>query len=195
MCANFIFKLHTAALNAPTKGVTLYPVMDGFYASSADKGGMLDFLRSVFQQVAREFNREKAEHYRFLIKGALAFGPVIHGSTVPAEASKTIAKFPSYRDSLLLGLPMVQAHIGERSAPPFGVFVHESARSFSSPGQTPIHNVWWKWKDKKNDPTWTDLEKNLIGHLEWCLERAGEIEYAPDRIQAHREMVQQYFAQ
>lgn len=78
--ANFIFKLHTAALQAPNQNVTLYPVMDGFYASSSDKGEILDFLRSVFQEVAAEFNGEPVEHHRFIIKGALAFGPVIHGS-------------------------------------------------------------------------------------------------------------------
>ncbi len=32
--ANFIFKLHIAALNAKTAKLNIYPVMDGFYALS-----------------------------------------------------------------------------------------------------------------------------------------------------------------
>lgn len=192
--ANFIFKLHTAALQAPNQNVTLYPVMDGFYASSTDKGDILDFLRNVFQEVAAEFNREQVEQHRFIVKGALAFGPVIHGSNVPAAASQTINNFPAYRNSLLLGLPMVQAHISEKLAPPFGIFVHESARSFAPPNQTPLHNVWWKWNIPNNQDTWNALNQSLLTHFKWCAERAGDLEYAPDRIEVHNTMVKQYFA-
>jgi len=196
--ANFIFKLHTAALQAPNQNVTLYPIMDGFYASSSDKGNILDFLRSVFEQVAEEFNGEASEHHRFIIKGALAFGPVIHGTNVPAQASQTINNFLQYRDSLLLGLPMVQANTSEKLAPPFGIFIHESARSFAPPGQTPLHYVWWKWRNPVNRNNshriWNALSQALETHFTWCAERAGDLEYAPDRIEFHRTMAKQYFA-
>lgn len=195
--ANFIFKLHTAALQAPNQNVTLYPIMDGFYASSPDKDDILDFLRSVFEQVAEEFNGEDHEPHRFIIKGALAYGPVIHGTKVPAKASPTINKSPRYRNSLLLGLPMVQANIGEKLAPPFGIFVHESARSFAPPDQTPLHNVWWKWRKpsgrSKSRKIWSALSQSVETHFNWCAERAGDLEYAPDRIEAHKTMAQQYF--
>ena len=195
--ANFIFKLHTAALQAPIQNVTLYPIMDGFYASSPDKGSILDFLRSVFEQVGQEFNGEPHEQHRFIIKGALAFGPVIHGTNVPPQASQTINNSPQYRNSLLLGIPMVQANISEKLAPPFGIYVHESARSFAPPDQTPLHYVWWTWRnpiDRNNSHRiWNDLSQSLESHFTWCAERAGDLEYAPDRIEAHRAMAQQYF--
>ena len=66
--ANFIFKLHTAALQASNQNITLYPIMDGFYASSSSKSDILRFLQSVFEQVAEEFNREEAQLHRFIVR-------------------------------------------------------------------------------------------------------------------------------
>src|SRR6202790_5750681 len=54
--ANFIFKLHIAALKAQIAGMRIYPVMDGFYASTPEKNKMLAFLRGVFRSVAEESN-------------------------------------------------------------------------------------------------------------------------------------------
>src|SRR5271168_2943713 len=68
--ANFIFKLHIAALRAQVAGMRIYPVMDGFYASAPDKNQMLAFLRSVFRSVAEEFNAAAdAPHHRFIVRG------------------------------------------------------------------------------------------------------------------------------
>jgi hypothetical protein len=144
--ANFIFKLHIAALRAKLQGITLYPVMDGFYASSASRNQMMDFLRGVYRSVAEEFNSTTEQFHRFAIRGGLAFGPVIHGSGV-GQCALEIAANPAYSNSVLLGLPMVQAHLSEHDAPPFGVFVHESARTFAPNGTEPLHWIWWVWKD------------------------------------------------
>lgn len=190
--ANFIFKLHTAALQAPNGNVKMYPVMDGFYASSTRKDDMLSFLNTVMQDVAAEFVGEPDMYHRFLVKGALAFGPVTHGNAVPEPASATLHGNPAYRDSLLLGLPMVQANTCERMAPPFGIYVHESARTFAPPGTTPMHAIWWKWQNP-NHADWGRLGTELDRYFQWCLERAGEIEYREDRIKVHRTMAQQYF--
>ena len=61
--ANFIFKLHIAALRAQVAGMRIYPVMDGFYASASDKNRMLTFLRNVFRSVAEEFNTTAESHH------------------------------------------------------------------------------------------------------------------------------------
>lgn len=191
--ANFIFKLHTAAIEAPPGTLSLYPVMDGLYAASPSQQNMLQFLRAVFQSVAEEFNNTADPIHRFIIRAGLAFGPAIHGRNVQNQASNTLADHAAYRDSILLGLPMVQAHLSEQSAPPFGVFVHESARSFAPTGHEPLHQAWWRWANI-NQPTWAALSEKLPEHLDWCAKRAIPLGYASDRISAHREMVRQYFA-
>ena len=189
--ANFIFKLHTAALQAPNQNVKMYPVMDGFYASAANQKDILDFLNSVMGAIANVFINEASMEHRFLAKGALAFGPLIHGNAIPNAASPALHGNQQYRDSLLLGMPMVQANTCERLAPPFGIYVHESARTFSPPGDKPINFIWWKWRNP-NDPVWGQLRTALDNYFDWCEKRAGAIEYELSRIDAHRTMARQY---
>ena len=45
----------------------------------------------------------------------------------------------------MLGIPLVQAFLAESGAPPFGIYVHESARSFAPPNQSPISHILWRW--------------------------------------------------
>lgn len=192
--ANFIFKLHIAALRANVGGVKIYPVMDGFYAASPNRNQMLVFLRNVYKSVAEEFNATVESHHRFMIRGGLAFGPVIHGQDV-GECAQELANNAAYSNSVLLGMPMVQAHLSERDAPPFGVSVHESARAFAPDGTEPLHWIWWKWKNINDDSltVWNTLRDQLMAHFDWCNARAQAIAYSPDRIEAHRRMVEQYF--
>lgn len=192
--ANFVFKLHEAALRARSQNVILYPVMDGFYASSANQDSILTLLRVVFQGVAQEFNKSNQKH-RFIIRGAVAFGPVIHGQDIPPKASRIMGKNKPYRDNVLLGLPMVQASTTEKSAPPFGIFVHESARTFSPDGEKPLSHIWWKWWKwgEKNVGTWYKLRKELESYYEWCTSGGGDGGYDPARISAHRTLARQYF--
>jgi hypothetical protein len=189
--ANFIFKLHIAAIRARLEGLRIYPVMDGFYAATPNKSQMLSFLRNVFRSVAEEFNATEEPQHRFIIRGGLAFGPVIHGQDV-GQCAAELQNNPAYSNSVLLGMPMVQAHLSERDAPPFGVFVHESARVFAPDGTDPLHWIWWKWEND-NSPVWAALKDTLIAHLQWCKARAQAILYSSDRILAHEKMVDQYF--
>jgi len=200
--ANFIFKLHIAAHLAPKNNVRIYPVMDGFYASAKSQDDMLEFLKSVMHDVASQFIQEKVMHHCFIARGALAYGPVIHGNDVPEDAFRESDKVPArqvvpaHRNMILLGLPMVQAHTHERQAPPFGIFVHESARTFApSAGELkngePIHFIWWKWRP--NDSSfWNDLGVKLEEYYDWCEERADAIGYEASRIKAHRSMAKQH---
>lgn len=189
--ANFIFKLHIAAIRSQIPGVMIYPVMDGFYASTSDRNVMLDFLRHVFRSVAEEFIATTQSQHRFMIRGGLAFGPIIHGNTV-GQCATELANNATYANAVLLGMPMVQAYLSEGSAPPFGVFVHESARVFSPNGTEPLHWIWWQWRSE-GSPTWDALKQPLLAHLNWCKARALGILYPVDRIAAHEMMVKQYF--
>lgn len=191
--ANFVFKLHIAALDAGQANVELYPVMDGVYAVSTDQAPMVQFLEFVFSRLADVFVSEAEMLHRFLVKGALAFRPVIHGASVPAAASNTLGNRVGYRNAILLGMPMIQAHLGERNAPPFGVYVHESARAFAPANQTPFHFAWWRWfAPARWLPLAQELKVQLPLYFDWCAARSQAISYEPDRIKYHRELAAQY---
>jgi hypothetical protein len=200
IAANFIFKLHIAAVKAMTSDLKLYPVMDGFYVTSSRQQNMLEFLGSVFDQCAEEFivtPREQFQH-RFIVRGALAYGPIIHGQALPAAATQPphgldpFSANQGYKSSILIGLPMVQAHLSERKAPPFGLFVHESARSFAPAGSAPLHFSWWKWT-QQNNQRWNSLYVELVDYYEKCRSHAMPIEYEEVRIDLHEKMAKQYF--
>ncbi len=200
IAANFIFKLHVAALQAPAAQVTRYPVMDGLYVASAIQQSLLSFLRSVLEECGDLFLNTIEPFHRFIVRGALAYGPVIHGASVPdaavqapSTAQNVFAANPSYKVAIMLGLPLVQAHESERLAPPFGIYVHESARSFAPPGAAPLHHVWWTW-GHPGIRTWAALPVALTSHYAWCRQRARAIQYEADRIAVHEEMANQYFA-
>jgi hypothetical protein len=193
--ANFIFKLHVAALEAPRDGVTLYPVMDGLYASSTSQEKILSFINAVYVSIATEFNKETQAKHRFLIRGGLAFGQVIHGNDIPASVSDVLEANPVYRGAILLGMPVVQAHSTESAAPPFGLSIHESARAFAPSGVKPLHVLWWKWPPSKKSKVWTSLRTNLEKHFTWCEQRSSAIGYAQERIRVHKQMFQEYFAE
>jgi len=195
--ANFMFKLHIAAFQAPRERVHIYPVMDGFYAAAMGKTDMLRFLRYVFAALADEFNGTEENRFRFLVRGGIAFGPSIQGADVPTAACAAIPDVHDYRESILLGMPMVQAHQAEAEAPPFGLAVHESARAFAPPGEEPLHDRWWRWDEYGDESVrlaWNALEANLKSYFDWCIERSLRIGYPIDRINAHRAMAAQYFA-
>jgi hypothetical protein len=195
--ANFMFKLHIAAYQAPRERVHIYPVMDGFYAAAAGKGDMLRFLRHVFAALADEFNATEENRFRFLVRGGLAFGPSIHGADVPLAACAAIQDARGYREAILLGMPMVQAHQAEAEAPPFGLAVHESARAFAPGGEEPLHDRWWRWDEYGDESVrlaWGALESNLKSYFDWCAQRSVRIAYPIDRVNAHRTMAAQYFA-
>jgi hypothetical protein len=155
---------------------------------------MVVFLENVFSHLADLFVSTPDIHHRFLVKGALAFGPVIHGSSLPAAASNTLDQNVPYRGAILLGIPMIQAHLGERNAPAFGLFVHESARAFAPPNQTPFKMVWWTWfRPNHWQALARELRQELDQYFAWCLARAQTIGYEAERIEVHRRLAQQYF--
>lgn len=196
--ANFIFKLHAVAAKNHVEGITLYPIMDGFYVATADQKAMQTFLKNVYTECAKEFLSEKKKpQHRFIIRGALAYGPVIHGISVGDDvftkqgAGNPFGQMNMYKNSIMMGMPMVQAHTHEAKAPPFGLYIHESARTFAPLGAKPMNHVWWKWSNNSS-PTWRELRSLLAAHFKWCISNSLSLEYDSERIAAHKNMSEQY---
>ena len=196
--ANFIFKIHITALESQTPTIQLYPVMDGLYVVSDHQGDMLDFLERMFSRLADLFVSTPDMQHRFIVKGSLAYGPVVHGSSLLPAASATLVNNQNYRNALLLGMPMIQAYLGEKKAPPFGVFVNESARAFCPAGAPAVHPLtvsWWTWF---RPGQWIALAQELRTEMnlycDWCSQRSHAIDYPVEKIKEHRGLIMEYLA-
>jgi len=196
--ANFIFKLQCAVLEAYEEGdhppgLRLYPVMDGCYITSDRREPLRQLLNQALVRLAMTFLEEPKPYHQFLVRGAIAFGPVYHGCDVDSEAAHVLGRHQRIPDSMLLGLPMAQAYGAERLAPPFGVCVHESARAIAPPGDRPFRFIWLDWY-KHSDPAVDpgDLLASLHGYFNWQEQHCNMTGYALDRIAHHRQLADEF---
>lgn len=148
--ANFIFKLHAAILDAwrneKYQGVFVYPVMDGAYITAARKEDIEKIIVRVFSGIAELQIKEQNPVHRFVIRGSIAFGEVIHGHQVPYSASKVFEKDLGYKNNILLGPAMISAYSGEGKAAPFGIYIDSSAVAH---GNGKGFSTNWKWYESK----------------------------------------------
>lgn len=200
-CAIFIFKFHTAILAAIKKGCQIkpYPVMDGVYITSDSIVDLQKAVAHIYSELGELFINEKNFHHKFLVKASVAYGPVIHGSEISKDVSREFADAEEYKQAMLLGLPMIQANVGEQSAPPFGVFIHESARAFCKDGEEPFGFRWWKWFLTQPAQQWDkDRIKSLAAAVDTyfsnCEELNMSLDYPLEKIKAHRKAAKEYFA-
>lgn len=126
--ANFVYKTHIAVLKAKTNNIRVYPVMDGFYASCGDMNEFQTFIGKVLSELLNLFISEAYPHLRFIVRGGIAFGRIHHGRDLEAAASEILQDNQDHKNMILLGQPMIYAHTIEKSAPPFGLAVHDSAQ-------------------------------------------------------------------
>src|SRR5688572_27501511 len=77
--ANFLFKLHALG-SSSAKAVTtvrVYPVMDGLFVATPSRDVMHRFAAVLFSTLARLFIQTTDNAHRFLVRGAIAYGPVV----------------------------------------------------------------------------------------------------------------------
>jgi hypothetical protein len=149
------------------------------------------FMSHVLRAMAAEFlaleNRERS-----IVRGAVSYGPVILGRE--SKQGAEVFKDSNYCDSILLGMPLVQAYAAERLAPPFGIYIHESARAFAPANAEPFTTLFWRWwlKDEVAQQVALRLHDEIDHYFGWCREHHAEIEYSPDRIDAHHTLAREY---
>lgn len=192
-----LMKLHVAALNAKKKTIgeiDLFPVIDGIYVVSEHFSAIVFFISDVFRSMGAEFLVLK-NWERSVLRGAVAYGPVIMGGECKEGAA--ILKQSDYANSILLGMPLVQAYTAEKGAPPFGVSVHESVRAFGRLGEDRITVSLWRWwgRNQVNMKIANALLPSLRSYYEWCRKNPTASGYLPERIVAHQAMAGEYFGQ
>lgn len=182
----FICKLHVAIMQAKKAGMHVYPMMDGAYVTAKEEKEMASFIKKLFNSLGDTLIEEENDFHRFLIKGALAYGPVLHGNTIPDTCSKCFEENQSYVNSILLGIPMIQACKGEKEAPPFGIYCDESVRTAS---QEFAHR-WYKWFSKTKAPK---VSRAVQSYFDYSKEHYFELDYSMEKIKEHEEKAKQYF--
>jgi hypothetical protein len=188
-----IFKLHVAALDTlkvlDIRNLILYPVMDGFYATTTSQKDMMRFLTDVFYRVSIVFLEDSDKpQLQFLIKGAVSFGDIYHGRMLKVEAAKRLDENQQYRDSILIGQPVVDAHQSESSAPPFGIALHESAREGFDLTE---REVWWNWFNEEFNAK--NFYSELNKYFNWNLDQKENGGYKIERIIVHDALSKRYF--
>lgn len=206
--ANFVGKLHVATTRAASGcGARVYPMMDGAYVVTDDQASAMKFVREVFGMLAAEFTEAKPRvTHRFMARIGVAFGPTIEGRDIAVEAfapssapgnalTMTPEEAKTASRSLLLSPAMLWAYRSETRAPPFGTFIHESARILgvlADSSDSGFHRRLWKWW-RTTDPLVRRLAKALIEHLNHCAERIHNLSYSPERLATHKALVREYF--
>lgn len=184
----FICKLHAAILKYKTSGMHVYPMMDGAYITAKTDLEMESFIKKVFSDIAETFIGETQELHRFIIKGALAYGPIVQGENIDNGGSPVFGENEDYLSTVLFGVPMIRANVGEKKAPPFGIYCDESVRMASYK----FSYVWYKWFKGtmlKND----EMLASLTKYFSYCQKHTYELEYSLDKIEEHQKMCNQYF--
>jgi hypothetical protein len=191
--ANAIFKFHAAALEEQISTVYIYPIMDGLYAVSVDAEAMKSFFTNFFSRLAVHFIEKDDNEHRFLPRAAFAYGDIVHGEDVPSKSSKVFENHENYKSNLLIGPPVVRAHLTESSAPPFGISLDQTADLIRTDKQRKASHLWWPWYQNTNVQLITELMVKMDKYFEWCSERSGAIDYDSSRINLHRKVAKEYF--
>lgn len=186
---------HSVVSSSNGEGITLYPVMDGVYVTSKKKGLIIKFLKNMYKSIAEQVVSEEEYRHFFVIKGTLAYGPIIHGSDITAKESTYLYDNMEYTKSILIGLPMIQAFTSENLAPPFGIYVHESARAFFPGNDGPLPYKWWRWWINNDISSCfkSDFVNRMNDYYSYCEKRYLELDYSLDKIVKHKEEFNQYF--
>lgn len=190
--ANFILRFHTAVLKAAiSKKVRVYPVMDGVYVVVKNLDDMRAALDKIMTCLAEVFLSETNNH-RFVVKGALAKGIIQHGSKISAEIAEDIAPRVGYKRHLLFGMPMIQAFISEKQAPPFGIYIHESARTVGG-----LQGRYYYWRRDVNFSTnaslQSQLKEELISFFDWGGKHCYYFELEESKFNEYQKRVKEYY--
>lgn len=192
-----MFNVHVAINESEDEyDVDVYPIMDGAYIVSDDQQPLRDFLSDTIAKLAKDNVHTDSEvRYTYIIRAAVSFGPVVHGNEVPERANTDFFHEDNpYPNSLIIGAPITQAFRGETNAPPFGIFVDESARAFAPEGSRPMDRRWYEWF-RHHDPYHElarELGERLSDYYDWCEENTHRIGYSKSKIKRHRKMANEY---
>lgn len=146
-----------------------------------------------------------------MMRAGLAFGPTLHGADIPEEAffgtfnngvvvereALTESQLNYARSQVLLSPAMVSAFQAEKLAPPFGIYVDDSAKSYpilSTAQHGYISNLfqWWILDHEAREIA-TALYNQILFYLSKAETHSVGMGYPIDSIDRHRKLAIEYF--
>lgn len=208
--ANFIFKLHQASYFAlkdieHPEEAEVYPIADGTYISTPHKKDMIEIIHKMYSELAKVFVSQSEMYHRFIIRGGLAYGATLHGSKVENSSFDkryNQSDLNTDKKKLLLSSALLSAYNAEKFAPPFGIYVDNSARKipqnmyFNDPkiDQGFSGHLWKWWTEEEPDRYLSGrLHHELINYINYCGSRPLDTDYNHDRLIIHRKAIEEYF--
>lgn len=206
--ANFLARLHLSVEIARTKSgfaIHTLPINDGIFLIAKKKDEITTIMQHALALLAARFIATVRPKDCCLIKGGIAYGPVYFGEQLVAGVRlKKLRDSPEFLRRVMFGPAIIQAYRSEGAAPPYGIAVHESARAFCPPGESPFRMTHWLWwqttaenKPIKGYPLlselkqclWVDLQKYFVW-MEQTLLLQG---VTKDKLDEWRAQASQYF--
>ncbi len=196
--ANSIFKLHSCVMDCIDEDgdATFYPLMDGVFITSPNYGKIFLIIDKLFSRFADIFLTTPNHEHLFVVKGSLSYGPIMHGCDITDEMCEMMVCNDTYKQFILLGLPMIQAYNVEATAPPFGIFIHESARKYKG-----LQGRYYGWKYRDDEfnllPNQEEVKQKLmnkvIEYFNWCEQYCNYLEMDENKIAKYKKLAKEYF--
>jgi len=194
--ARSVMKIHAAALFAKQqhRELEINPVMDGVYGFVRDRDLLEACLAEILGGLANVFVQERVPSSRFMVRAGVAYGPLIPGNSL-AMGAEILQENSRYLGGTAIGMGISHAYEAEGLAPPFGVYVHESARAFAprTKGSYPYRVNMWRWFDDDDALTWA-TRRTLLAHLDWLEKNPVAAQYDLDALRRHKSLAIEYFS-
>ena len=174
----FVMKLFSMA-NHAKNDVDIYPSVNGFFAVHENQEEFLNFAKKFFLSTYEKLFEKARNDHRFLIRGSIAYGNVVIG--------KHITRIYPFKDNIIIGDAVSQAFKSIQKAPPYGIYIDETARLFPTRVNS-IQYVYYRWFS--NGLT---FGKSITGHLDWCKEHSYSNLYDTNEIEKSILLAQDYF--
>lgn len=185
--ANFMIRFHAIVMEAleGVLDVNRYPLMDGIYLTSTNWNSLKKVINKIYSESADIFIKEEIIAHRFLIRGAIAYGQVAHGTAIIDDVCLNYHDKDNYKSTLLMGMPMIQSYTSESSAPPFGIYIHESARQPQI-----LQGRFYAWSN--DEKLKGKLRLKIHQYFDWCSAYRNYLEISSDKIAKYKQLNDEY---
>ena len=209
-------KLHQAVLLAagkckvsrrggrPASRGHIHSMIDGVYVVG-EREWIERVLSVVFASCARVFLLDREEQNKFFIRAAISFGTFVPSERIdvwlqkPKSCNRGVNR-NQYVSNIMLGSAFPDAYEAEHSAPPFGIYVGKSARTFgcckAGNRMDPLFK-WWKGTGLESSKIASLVGTAILKHIDWLDNHPIETEFigkgAKDKLEYYRRCVREYF--
>lgn len=187
--SNFIAKFHVAVQRCSHGLGVVFPAMDGAYIIFDTGSDVKKYIGLFFRLITKNFINDEHKH-QFIVRAGLAHGMVYQRDDILLALSEPDSQKLSSLP-LIVGFAVIQAHLAEKDAPPFGIAIHESAREVTEDKKPVFCGSWYRWT---NVTQWSQILKHALeDYFKWCREHYLEIGYDIKALERHELSATQYF--